>query len=138
MKINLIAETDDDTSEDIIQFEKSLDWELVIDGYWSEDMFHSGYIAYYVAKEGPNKWLLKSQDRNAILDDVTEEDIEEGRLNDDQMQALHRTTLEEAQNVVYETLVASAADVPEGMKSEDIGMLLYAKVCEAGGKEITE
>jgi hypothetical protein len=41
-------------------------------------------------------WLMKSVERNADLDDITEEDIEEGALNDDQLQALWGRTLYEA------------------------------------------
>ena len=41
-------------------------------------------------------WLMMSAERNADLADITEEDIEEGALNDDQLQALWGRTLYEA------------------------------------------
>jgi hypothetical protein len=60
-------------------------WELAISGRWSESPYHSGHIAYYVLHIAGGVWLMKSVERNADLDDITEEDIEEGALNDDQL-----------------------------------------------------
>jgi hypothetical protein len=44
-----------------------------------------GYIAYYMLHIAGGVWLMKSVERNADLDDITEEDIEEGALNDDKL-----------------------------------------------------
>jgi hypothetical protein len=55
-----------------------------------------GHIAYYVRRIAGGVWLMKSVERNADLDDITEEDIEEGALNDDQLQAVWGRTLYEA------------------------------------------
>ena len=74
------------------------DWMLAISGYWREDQFHSGHIAYYLACIGPGDWILDGVERNAILDDVTQEDVDAGRLDDDQIQAMWGMRLEEAQD----------------------------------------
>src|SRR6516162_6647773 len=82
-------------------------WDLVKPGFWAEDRYHSGYIAYYLARIGTGNWVMNAVERNTELDGVTEEDVEGGRLNDDQIQAMWGTTLEEAQNHRYERIVAS-------------------------------
>ena len=94
-------------------------WELAISGYWSDDPYHSGYIAYYVRKTSTNTWLMNSIERNAELDDVTEDDIEQGHLNDDQIQAMWGKTLEEAQSQSYEKIVAVWLDAPDGLSSKE-------------------
>jgi hypothetical protein len=113
-------------------------WELVIAGYWSQSPYHSGHIAYFVQKTSPSTWVLNGVERSAELDDVTENDIEEGRLNDDQIQAMWGMTLEEAQNQIYEQIVAVALDAPEGLSSEEAASQLYTAVREAGGKIVDE
>jgi hypothetical protein len=84
-----------------------VEWQLVASGMWSEDTYHSGHIAYFIANIRPGEWLMEGVERNAQLDDVTEEDVEEGCLNDDQIQAMWGMTLEEAQNVEYRQIVAA-------------------------------
>jgi hypothetical protein len=54
----------------------------------------------------PNIWIMEAVERNTCLDDVTEEDVEDGRLNDDQIQALWNMTLEEAQRQQFCRIVA--------------------------------
>jgi hypothetical protein len=66
----------------------TVEWQMVGSGRWSEDIYHSGHIAYFMANIGPGEWLLESVERNTELDDFTEEDVEEGWLNDDQIQAM--------------------------------------------------
>jgi hypothetical protein len=100
-------------------------WELAISGRWSESPYHSGHIAYYVRRIAGGVWLMKSVERNADLDDVTEEDIEEGALNDDQLQALWGRTLEEAQNEEFVEIVAAWLDAPRKSFSIDAAKTLY-------------
>ena len=42
-------------------------WELVASGRWSESPYHSGYIAYYLAKVGDGTWVLNSLERVADI-----------------------------------------------------------------------
>lgn len=70
---------------------------------------------------------MKSVQRNTILDDVTPEDVKEGRLNDDQIQALWGTTLRQAQKAVYEAFVAALADAPADMTMREASGALLAK-----------
>ena len=100
-------------------------WELAISGRWSESPYHSGHIAYYVRRIAGGVWLMKSVERNADLDHVTEEDIEEGALNDDQLQALWGRTLEEAQNEEFVELVAAWLDAPRKTLTIDAAKTLY-------------
>ncbi len=113
-------------------------WRLVASGFWSEDMYHSGYIAYYIANTGPGEWIMESVERNAELDGVTEEEVEEGRLNDDQIQAMWGQTLEEAQNAEYREIVAACSGANPKIDAKEMAAVLYRAVCSGGGKEITE
>src|SRR5262245_24893992 len=98
MKIETCVSDPDDVLEKYRPRARRVRWDLVASGYWSEDMYHSGHIAYFLARLGPGRWVLDAVERNTELDSVTEEDVEEGRLNDDQIQAMWGQTLEEAQN----------------------------------------
>lgn len=115
-----------------------VEWQLVASGMWSEDTYHSGHIAYFIANIRPGEWLMEGVERNAQLDDVTEEDVEEGRLNDDQIQAMWGMTLEEAQDVEYRQIVAACTGASPDATAREIAEALYEAVCEDGGKEITE
>ena len=106
-------------------YESGKGWELAISGRWSESAYHSGYIAYYVRRIVGGVWLMKSVERNADLDGVTEEDIEEGALNDDQLQALWGQTLEEAQNEEFVEIVAAWLDAPPKTQSDVAAETLY-------------
>ena len=81
---------------------------------------------------------MEARERNAILDDVTEEDVEEGRLNDDQIQAMWGQTLEEAQNAEYRHIVAWTDGIPPDVTAAEMAAVLYRAVCDGGGKEIDE
>jgi len=116
----------------------SVEWKLVVSGGWSDDRYHSGHIAYYLAKSGDNTWVLESVARNTELDDVTEEDVEQGRLNDDPIQALWRTTLKEAQAQVYKRLVAVYRDAPSDADERIIARMLYSAVKNAGGRIVDD
>jgi hypothetical protein len=122
-------------------FEVSLNgkgWELAIDGFWSDSPYHSGHVAYYVLQHASGAWLLKSSERNAELDGVTEEDVESGALNDDQIQAMWGTTLEKAQQEIYEKIVAVWIKPPLLVTSTGAAKALYVFIAESGGKEVDE
>jgi len=113
-------------------------WELAVSGYWSEDSYHSGHITYSVQKTSSSTWVMNSTERNADLDDITEEDIEEVHLNDDQIQAMWGMTLEEAQSQFYERIVAVLLDAPEGLSSKEAAARMYEAVREADGKIVDD
>jgi len=113
-------------------------WQLVASGFWSEDVYHSGHVAYYIANLKPGSWIMEECRRNTILDDVTDEDVEEGRLNDDQIQAMWGQTLDEAKNAEYRSVVALAEDVDPDCTASEIATVLYGEVCRKGGYQITE
>jgi hypothetical protein len=115
-----------------------VEWELVIGGRWDEDPFHGGHVEYYLAQVSPGHWLLDCVERNADLDDVTQDDVDDGRLNDDQIQAIWGMTLEEAQAVEYREIVAACSGVPADADPRRIARMLYKAVCEADGKRVTE
>jgi hypothetical protein len=131
IKTNLFGELD------YLRPEK-VEWELAISGYWGEDMYHNGHIAYYVAKVGPGLWLLDGVERHACLDSVDEDDVENGCINDDQLQAMHGMTLEEAQTIEFRSIVAVCDNVAEAGTAKEMASRLYKAVCIADGKEITE
>ena len=63
-------------------------WTTVVEGFWSESMYHSGYYDYPVCQSKEGYWLLNQCSRNSCLDGVTKEDVEECSLNDDQLQGI--------------------------------------------------
>lgn len=138
MKIFACVGYPDDELESYRPSGSNVKWELAISGFWSEDIYHSGYIAYFVHRTHQGIWIMNGIERNAELDDVTEADIEEGLLNDDQIQAMWGMTLEEAQNQTYERIVSVLLDAPEGLSSTEAAKHLYAAVQEADGKIIDE
>ena len=124
--------------EDYRPEDDSASWELVISGFWAEDMYHSGYIAYYIAKLSSDCWVMDSLSRNAELDGVTQDDVDQERLNDDQWQLLDGTTLEEAQSVEYRRIVAVCTDAPKDATSSEMAPPLYEEVCRLGWARINE
>ncbi|MFO0529333.1 MAG: hypothetical protein ACK52A_14640 [Planctomycetota bacterium] len=64
------------------------EWTSVIEGFWSESMYHSGYYDYSLCQSKEGYWLLNQCSRNSCLDGVTKEDVEECSLNDDQLQGI--------------------------------------------------
>lgn len=139
MKIltNLNADSDD-ALESYRPTSDSPDWELVKSGFWSEDMYHSGYIAYFIARTKDRVWVLDGVARNAELDGVTEEDVEEGRLSDDQLQAMWGMSLEEAQNKEYRRIAAVIEDAPDDMTAKTAAELMYEEIRKNNGKIIDE
>jgi len=113
-------------------------WELVASGFWRQDVYHSGHVAYYIANPAPGCWVMEARQRNAVLDDVTEEDVAEGGLNDDQIQAMWGQSLEEAQNAEYRHIVAWTERAAPDVTAAEMAAVLYRAVCEGGGNEIDE
>lgn len=115
-----------------------VNWLLVASGFWSQDRYHSGHIAYFIANTGPGEWLMESVERDAELDGVTEEDVEEDRLNDDQNQAMCDMTLAEAQDAEYGQIVATCSGASADWDAKHVAAVLYRAVCKSGGKAIDE
>ena len=109
-------------------------WQLVVKVDWSESPYHSGHIAYYIAKTSPTEWMLDSVQRNACLDHVTQEDVDEGALNDDQIQAMWGQDLEDAQAAEFRQIVAVCSEAEVNAQAKDIAVILYGRVCEAVGR----
>lgn len=109
-------------------------WQLVVEVDWSESPYHSGHIAYYIAKTSPTEWMLDSVQRNACLDHVTQEDVDEGALNDDQIQAMWGQNLEDAQAAEFRQIVAVCSKAEVNAQAKDIAVILYGRVCEAAGR----
>lgn len=137
MKIltNLDADSDD-VLERFRPTTDSQDWELVASGFWSEDMYHSGHIAYFITRANDRVWVLDGVERNAELDGITEEDVEEGRLNDDQLQAMWGMSLEEAQNQEYRRIAVVIEDAPHDITAKGAAELMYSEIRDNRGKII--
>jgi hypothetical protein len=69
---------------------------------------------------------------------VTEEDVAEGRLNDDQIQAMWGQSLEEAQNEEYRHILAWTERAAPDVTAGEMAAVLYRAACEGGGNEIDE
>ena len=138
MRLRISVSELEDSLESHRPRDKDVHWELITSGFWREDLHHSGHIAYYLARVNPGYWVVNALERNAELDSVTEEDVEEGKLNDDQIQAMGHMTLQEAQEQVYERIVAICQEAPLQSSSKDMAKLLYSKLCAAGGKKVTD
>jgi hypothetical protein len=129
MKIhNNLNASSDDVLERYRPTPEPQDWDLVASGFWSEDMYHSGHIAYFITRVNDQTWVLDGVERNAELDGITEEDVEEGRLNDDQLQAIWGMSLEEAQSQEYRRIVVVIEDAPHDMKIKEAAALMYAEI----------
>ena len=109
-------------------------WQFVVKVDWSQSPYHSGHIAYYIAKTSPTEWMLDSVQRNACLDHVTQEDVDEGALNDDQIQAMWGQDLEDAQAAEFRQIVAVCSEAEVNAQAKDIAVILYGRVCEAAGR----
>jgi hypothetical protein len=138
MKTLACTDHADDKLEEYRRGTSEDQWELAVSGYWSEGPFHSGHIAYYVQRTSPHTWVLSSVERNAELDAVTQEDVDEGCLNDDHIQAMWGMTLQEAQSHNYQQIVAVLLDAPDGLSSKEAARHLYDAVQTAHGKIVDE
>ena len=140
MEIKLCIDYPDDALEVYRKLTDDGAWVDLIDGYWGDDTYHNGYREYSVAKNADGIWLLNSCDRYEYLDDVTEEDLEEGSfLNDDQLQAIFdHGSLKAAQDMRYNRIVAVGIGFSSSYNWEIAGNKLYKAVVDAGGKEIIQ
>ena len=111
-------------------------WKLVAESDWSESMYHSGHIAYHVQRNAAGAWVMRSIARDPCLDDVTEEDVEEGALTDEQFEALGDMTLEEARAEEERKVVAVWLNPPKRSSRKAAATLLYDAVVAAGGMDI--
>lgn len=137
-KLNIKLETNGESGLEALRPLDPTSWEFVASGFWSEEMYNCGHIAYYISNPAPGCWCMEARERNAILDDVTEEDVEEGRLNDEQIQAMWGQTLEEAHNEEYRHIVAWTDGVAPDVTAAEMAAVLYRAVCDGGGNEINE
>jgi hypothetical protein len=128
----------DEELENYRPAEPDVEWHLVVEGNWSESMYHSGFFTYSIAQTREGYWVLNQCDRNGFLDGLTQEDVDEGRLNDDQLQAIWFTSLEEAQNERSDLICAVWLDPPAGLSAEEAGSRLYEEFLERGGKGVEE
>jgi hypothetical protein len=115
------------------------EWTSVVEGFGSQSIYHSGYCANFVSLSKEGYWLLDQCSRNGCLDGETKEDVEEGLLNDDQLQAIHDFgSLKKAQKREYNMICAVWLDPPEAQSAEDAGRQLYEEFVEQGGNEAEE
>jgi len=139
MKITTCASDDGDNNLDDFDPDAGFsDWHLVIAGYWSDSPFHSGYVEYMLGNTRKGVWVLLCIERNENLDGVTQEDIDEGNLNDDQLQALWGMTLEEAQAGGYRSIVAVCEEAEVEVTREEVALMLYEALKEQDGKIVDE
>jgi len=136
-QIKICVDQPDDELEVYRTDDLDADWSYLVEGYWGEDTYHNGFICYTAAKTSNGTWLLDATERYACLDDLTQEDIDEGEfINDDQAQAIHDFGgLEAAQSHTYSRIVAVGLGLPDGPY---IAEKLYKAVVEGGGKEIID
>jgi hypothetical protein len=135
LQITLKIEPDAESEKKLLS--TPTEWEYIISGYWGEDSYHRGYIEYHMAcMDGV--WWLKSTERNASLELVTQEDIEAGALSDDQIQDLQEMTLAEAQNLRHEKIFASLESVPPNAHIGEIATVLYKAALMTGAHAVAE
>jgi len=118
-------------SEDVVR-------ELMLSGYWSQDIHHSGWKSFMLAYIAEGVRIVECVSRNTILDSVTEEDVEEECLNDDQLQALWGSTLEEAQNATWREIAAVCIGAPKRTTAAKMAQLFYDALCSDGEPRIEE
>ena len=138
MKIITKLNLNSDNDLESYRPQSSNNWHHVLSGYWSDDRYHSGYIEYYIHQTDNSTWVMEGVQRNAMLDGLTQEDIDEGNLDDDQIQALLGTTLKEAQSAKYSEIVAVMLEAPSDIPTEKAADLMYNELIDAGGKVIEE
>ena len=139
--MNVVTNVDAQKDDALEHFRAKVEqdaWELVVEGNWSQSPFHSGFYTYSVGKTGEGHWVLNQCDRHGFLDDVTEEDVENGRLNDDQLQAIWNSSLEEAQEERWDVICAVWMDPPPGLSAEEAGWRLYREFVDRGGMAVEE
>jgi hypothetical protein len=81
---------------------------------------------------------MQSVQRDGELDGVTQEDVDEGHLNDDQIQAMWGMTLEEARPAEFTQIAAMCSGASPDADALEIAEVLYRAVVREGGMEISE
>ena len=137
-KIEWIEDLPADAYSEYRDVRRNRGWHRAIGGFWSQGPYNSGYIEYHVRRRRNGDWLLKSVERNGCLDGVEEEDVLEGRLNDDQVQAMWGMTLKQAQDLTYHTLVAVWTNAPRRITVAAAAKLFYQAVCAREGRRLEE
>lgn len=59
--------TQDSQSSADKMFEGCKCQDLVVEGYWAQDMYHGGFISYWLYKNS-DTWILESLESNRELD----------------------------------------------------------------------
>ncbi|MEE4382800.1 MAG: hypothetical protein V2J02_12445 [Pseudomonadales bacterium] len=138
MQVFLCTDQPDDVLEAWRTGTRDDDWQLVIDGFWNQTPYHSGHVSYFLQKRRDGIWVMDQVQRPAVLDGVTQEDVDEGLLNDEQIQAMWGTTLEEAQARRYARIAAVLIDAPADYSPADIATMLYRCIGIANGRIVDE
>lgn len=118
---------------------KSAVWYDYLEGFWRDSLYHNGYISYEISKSDQGNWILQSTARNYCIDDLTQEDIDEGIfIDDDQQQILFDFgyDLELAKNFRHRSIVAVGVEFPNNIKPMEAAEKLYKSIVKNGGKEI--
>ena len=136
MKTKVVQNGVDEAALEPYRPAHDVEWVMIASGEWSQDDYHSGWAAYHVAKIGQGKWVLDCVQWNGCLDDVTQADVDNDRLNDDQIQAMWGMTLEKAKAQVYKYIAVVAEEVPADLDAKTVGELLYQKALKAGGFDV--
>ena len=113
-----------------------VEWLFVASGYWSQDVYHSGHIAYYLAKTAPDEWVMESVERDSESDDAGLDDVEVGSIDDGERESQSEPV--EGDDWSFQRIVAVCWGAPLDARPEDIAGALYRLVCNAGGNAIDE
>ncbi len=138
MDIKICVSHPDDALEKFRPKDDKCSWELVLSGFWSQGPYNSGHVAYFIANTREGIWLLDCVERNACLDGVTEEDVADGALDDDQIQAMWGMTLEEAQDKEYCRVVAVCENAPKDSCKKVMAQIMYDEVRKNSPKAVGE
>ena len=131
-----------DESNSLEYFREQLNctvWYDYLEGFWSDSLYHNGYISYQISKGDQEDWILQSTTRNYCIDDLTQEDIDEGVfIDDDQQQILFDFgyDLELAKQFRHRSIVAVGIGLPNNIEPMEAAKQLYETYIKIGGKEI--
>lgn len=100
----------------------NVEWLLVASGYWSQDPYHDGHIAYYLAKTASDAWVMDSVQRSDESTDEISDDVE----------------FEPSDADDFQRIVAVCKGARLDAKPKDIATELYRLVCNAGGIRIDD
>ena len=138
MNLKICVSHPDDKLEEFRPVEGECSWQLVTSGFWSQSRYHGGHVAYFITNTNEGVWILDRVERNTCLDGVTEEDVAEGALDDDQLQAMWGMTLQEAQDKTYDRIVAVCENPPNDANAQEMAYLMYNEVFKNDAKAVVE